>query len=123
MSVTTPARNARLLRRALRHTPVLAMLLVAALAAPARADVPEGWSDPDPVDGMHALLVLVLVPLGLFVLLVVATYLPAMVKGERLLPDHGKDEATWLGGPRSGAKELPSADDEHSRAGGASGSW
>ena len=42
------------------------------VAAPARADVPEGWSDPEPVDTLHALLVLVGIPLLLFVLIALA---------------------------------------------------
>ena len=62
-------------------------------------------------------------PLLLFVLIALAVYLPAMIRGERLLPDHSGGEAQWIGGPRQGVAELPAADGEDSRAGGASGSW
>ena len=123
--MTTLARHKTTLRRAARRTCLLAVLGITLLAAPARADVPEGWggSAPEPVDMMHTLLVLVLVPIGLVVLIAVLCYLPSMIRGERLLPDpHGGTDASWLGGPAQGAKELPAAD-EDARVGGASGGW
>ncbi len=112
--------HARQLRRAavLAAAPVLALL-----AAPAHADVPEGWAPVTDVDKLQALLLLVGGPLLLFVLIVVAVYLPAMVRGEKLLPDHTGGEAQWIGGPRQGVAELPGPDSSDSRAGGARGSW
>ena len=59
----------------------------------------------------------------LFLLIAVAVYLPAMVRGERLLPDHSAGEPQWIGGPRQGVAELPAPDGADSRAGGASGRW
>ena len=97
--------------------------MLALLAAPAYADVPEGWSEVNEVDGLHALMLLLGAPLLLFVLIAVAVYLPAMVRGEKLLPDHSGGQAQWIGGPRQGVAELPAADSDESRAGGASGSW
>lgn len=105
----------------LASAPVLALL-----AAPARADVPEGWggaTEHRGLDTLHALGIFVGGPLLLFVVLGLAIYLPAMVRGEKLLPDHSADEGRWIGGPRQGVAELPAADGEDSRAGGASGSW
>jgi hypothetical protein len=112
--------HARLARRAtvLAVAPALALL-----AAPARADVPEGWARVSDVDDLQALALLLGGPLLLFVLIAVAVYLPAMVRGEKLLPDHTGGEAQWIGGPRQGVAELPAADGDDSRAGGASGSW
>lgn len=125
--VTTHARPASLVRRAARATTLTVALasvpLVALAVSPAYADVPEGWSDPDPVNKLDALLLLAGGPLLLFLLILVAVYVPAMVRGERLLPDHGAGEAQWIGGPRQGAKELPAPDGDDSRAGGASGRW
>lgn len=126
--VTTHACPTATARRATsRWTGRAAVLLsapaAALLAAPAYADVPQGWSDPDPIDGLNALLLLVGGPLLLFVLIALAVYLPAMVRGERLLPDHSGGEGQWLGGPRTGTHELPAADADESRTGGASGSW
>ena len=100
--------------------------MLALLAAPAHADVPAGWGGQDEhvgMDALHALGVLVGAPLLLFVLIALAVYLPAMVRGEKLLPDHSPGEGQWIGGPRQGVAELPAADGDDSRAGGASGSW
>ena len=126
--VTTPVSSSTRSRRprsrwsgraaVLAGAPVLALL-----AAPAHADVPQGWAEVNEVDGLHALMLLVGAPLLLFVLIAVAVYLPAMVRGEKLLPDHSAGEAQWIGGPRQGVAELPAPDGDDSRAGGASGSW
>ena len=106
--------------------------MLALLAAPAYADVPEGWDDQTEVnnlDALHALGIYVGAPLLLFVLIVLAIYVPAMARGEKLLPDHAGPgghsvpEGQWIGGPRQGVAELPAADGDDSRAGGASGSW
>lgn len=114
-------------RRAVRALSAgLAVALPAAvllLAAPAGADVPEGWSNPDDVDTLSALLLLAGLPLLLFVVITVAVYLPAMVRGEKLTPGPSEPESTWFGGPRRGATELAAPDDDDSAAGGARGSW
>lgn len=110
-------------RRAGRATVLALAPVLALLAAPAHADVPEGWARVSDVDDLQALAILVGGPLLLFVLIAVAVYLPAMVRGEKLLPDHSAGEAQWIGGPRQGVAELPAPDSDDSRAGGASGSW
>ena len=119
--------HARWARRAalLASAPVLALL-----AGPAHADVPEGWggaSEHSGLDALHALGLYVGAPLLLFVLIALAVYVPAMVRGEKLLPDHTRGErlpaGQWIGGPRQGVAELPAADGDDSRAGGASGKW
>ncbi len=85
------------------------------VAAPARAEVPEGWSDPEPVDTLHALLVFVGIPLLLFVLIAIAVYVPALVRGERVAPGAPAIESQWFGGPRSGTHELESGSDSVER--------
>ena len=102
---------------------LLSVPAIALFAAPANADVPDGWAPVSDVDNLEALLLLAGGPLLLFVLIALAVYVPSMVRGERLLPDHSGGEAQWLGGPRSGTQELPAADTDDSRTGGASGSW
>lgn len=124
--MTTPVRPARPAKPAAparRAALLLSAPALALVATPAYADVPEGWSEPDAVDRLNALLLLGGGPLLLFVLIALAVYVPSMVRGERLLPDHGGGEAQWLGGPRTGAHELEAADPDESRTGGASGSW
>lgn len=109
-----------LLRRAAVLTAAVATPLV--VAAPAGAEVPEGWSDPDPVSGMHALLVLGGLPLLLFLGIVLAVYLPAMARGERVAPGAAAPDDQWFGGPRSGTHELKAGTDTDG-TGGASGRW
>ena len=108
----------------LRRAAVLTAAVVTplAMAAPAGADVPEGWSDPDPVSGVHALLVLGGIPLLLFVAIALAVYVPAMIKGERVAPGSGTPDNEWFGGPRAGTHELTSGT-ETDGTGGASGRW
>jgi hypothetical protein len=99
---------------------------LALLAAPAHAEAGEGWggwTSPPDVDMLEALLLLVGIPLLLFVLITLAVYLPAMVRGEDVSPTGGGVEDQWLGGPRPGARELASGESEPSETGGARGSW
>jgi hypothetical protein len=98
--------------------------LVLAVAGPAGADVPEGWSpDAEPVSALHAVLVLAGIPLLLFALITLAVVLPGVVKGERFTPGGQATEDQWFGGPSKGTAELPAPDTEESKAGGASGRW
>ena len=110
-------------RFAARASLPLVALAFALLAAPAHADVAEGWSDPDDVSALHALLLLGGVPIGLFVLIALAVYLPALVRGEDISPTGGgAAESQWIGGPRN-AKELAAGEAESTETGGAHGSW
>jgi hypothetical protein len=89
-------------------------------------DVPVGWSDPDDVDMLKAVLLLGGVPLLLFIGITLAVFVPSLVRGERLAPGARAVENQWLGGPRTGAGELtgPNAgDDQDPDTGGASGRW
>ena len=109
----------------IRRTAAVAagVALTAGVAAPASADVPEGWSNPDPVSALHALLLLGGVPLLLFVLIATAVYLPALIRGERVNPNGVAADNQWFGGPRQGTAELAGPDSDESKAGGASGRW
>jgi hypothetical protein len=98
--------------------------LVLAVAGPAGADVPEGWSpDPVSVSPLHAVLVLAGIPILLFLLITLAVVLPGVIKGERFTPGGQATEDQWFGGPSKGTAELPAPDTEESKAGGASGRW
>lgn len=100
-----------------------ATLVVLALAGPAGADVPEGWSDPEPVSVLPALLLLAGVPILLFVVITLLVLLPGLRRGERATPGAAHHDDEWFGGPRSGTAELAAADTEQSQAGGASARW
>lgn len=100
-----------------------AALVVLALAVPAGAEVPVGFSDPAPVSALHALLLLAGVPILLFVVITGLVLLPGMRRGEKLTPGAGRREDAWFGGPRSGTAELAAPDTDQSEAGGASARW
>jgi hypothetical protein len=93
------------------------------LAAVLPLDVPIGWSQPDDVNMVHAVLLLAGVPLLLMILITVAVYLPSLVRGERIAPGQPPVENQWLGGPRAGTAELKGPESEDADAGGASGRW
>lgn len=92
-------------------------------AAPASADVPEFWPEPDEVGTLEVLLLLGGLPLLMFVVITFLVYAPSVVRGERIAPGHQVPENQWLGGPRKTTGELAGPDTEDSQAGGASGRW
>jgi hypothetical protein len=96
---------------------------VSALAAIVPLDVPVGWSDPDDVNMVNALLLLGGIPLLLFLAITVAVYIPSLVRGDRITPGQPPVENQWLGGPRTGTAELKGPESEDADAGGASGRW
>jgi len=92
-------------------------------AAPAHAEVPEGWSDPDEVSLLQMLTVTIGLPLVLGVVIVGAVLLPALARGEKLFPSTGGTDQ-WFGGPGRSAGELEHAPQRTSGpTGGASGTW
>jgi hypothetical protein len=101
----------------------LAVAALLATAAPASADTPEGWTKEEPVDFLHALLLLGGIPLLVFVVIVSLIYGPALARGESVKPGAQPLESQWLGGPRKAAGELAAPDTEDSNAGGAGGTW
>lgn len=127
--MTTPSQLVVVLRRGLAALVAVGGSLATALAvavltaAPAAAEVPDGWSNPDPVDPLHVVLVAVLLPLALALVLVALVYGPPLARGERVAPHAPEVENQWLGGPRKAAGELAGPDGEDSQAGGASGRW
>ncbi len=115
-----PSTTARFAARA--SLPLVALGL-ALFASPAHAEPAEGWTNVEDVSTLHALLLLGGIPLLLFVLIGLAVYLPALVRGEDVSPTgSAAGESQWLGGPRH-AKEIASADAQPSETGGAHGSW
>jgi hypothetical protein len=118
----TPKTHA--VRRAFRAATIAAGLGVIAstvLLAGSATAVPEDWSNPEDVSGLHVLLLLGGVPLLLFVLITLAVYLPSFAKSVAT-PEPGAGNE-WIGGPRRTVDELAGPDSDASKAGGASGRW
>ncbi len=105
-----------------------AALLVTA-ATPAFASAPEQWGQAPGVDPLDALLVIVLIPLGLFVLITLLVSLPSMIRGESAYHPGlaWRHEPEWFGGPRDGLQKAdrtdPDALEGAEQRGGASGHW
>ena len=100
---------------------LLATAMPVLLAAPAGAEIPEGWSDPPEVSLLQLLVVVFGIPLVLMVPISLAVVLPALARGEKLLPSTETPDR-WFGGPRESAGELESGR-EVGPTGGASGRW
>jgi hypothetical protein len=105
-----------------------ATVLLLAYAAPASADIPDGWSDPKPVPVLHFLLLFVGIPLLITVGILAAIYLPGVVRGESVAPAGARTDDQWFGGRRDTAElESASAHTDETEGdrdtGGAGGSW
>lgn len=111
-----------------RRSGLLALALMTAFAGlvavsgPAAAEVGVGWSDPEEVNLVEALLILGGIPIALALVITVLVYAPSLARGEGL-GTGGTPESEWLGGPRRTTAELAGPDTEESAAGGASGRW
>jgi hypothetical protein len=121
------------LRRLAALLVLVPALLVTSLTGIASADAPVQWEDNGKTSPLHVLLVLVVIPVGLFVLITLLVYLPSMMrKGESYQPGQPwRNGAEWFGGPRGGVgavdeTEQPLAvggSDRSQERGGASGQW
>ena len=102
-------------------------LAVTSLTSTAVADAPDQWENNPAVSPLHALLVLAVIPIGLFVLITLLVYLPSMSRGESYQPGQvWRGEPTWFGGPRAGidaVEAAPPAVETRSLRGGTSGHW
>lgn len=109
-------------------TPLIALgvaLMVQTLAAvPAHADVPIGWSNPDPVSPLTFLFVVVGAPVALVLLIALVVLTPGFSRGEGLTGKNEHADDRWFGGSRN-AMELESGTSSKTSeiTGGASGSW
>jgi len=119
-------------RRAARVLALLPAVLVTFAASAAFAEPPETWEDTPSTSALHVLLVLFLIPLGLFLLICLLVYLPSMSRGRKddEPTEAWRGEAEWFGGPGGGLEavdkaEQPSAvaGDRDAGRGGASGRW
>lgn len=106
----------------IRRTALLAAAtaLPVLVASPAGAEVPEGWSNPEEVGLLELLLVVAGLPVALAALIVLAVYVPALARGERVKPG-ARVQDEWFGGPHREPAELESR--RTGPTGGGSGSW
>jgi hypothetical protein len=120
-------------RRTARALAVLPAVLVTFTASAAFAEPPETWEDTPSTSVLHVLLVLFLIPLGLFLLICLLVYLPSMSRGRKdYHPSEAwRGEAEWFGGPGGGLEAVDKAEhpsaagsgDRDAGRGGASGRW
>lgn len=100
-----------------------ATILVLGYAGPAAADIPDGWSDPKPVPVLHFLLLFVGIPLLITVGILLAIYVPSVVRGESIAPAGARANDQWLGGRRDTTREIEAGDRDTGDTGGAGGTW
>jgi hypothetical protein len=121
-------------RSAARALAILPAVLVTLAAGVAFAEPPETWEETPSVSGLEVIVLLLLIPLGLFLLICLLVYLPSMTRGNKdqsAVARHG--EAEWFGGPEGGLETVDTAGTGTRPAGdapeqgggrrGASGSW
>jgi hypothetical protein len=129
----TSRRENTAVRRAARVLALLPAVLVTCVAGAAFAEPPESWATNDSVSPLYVILIMALIPLGLFLLISLLVYLPSMMsKGNGYRPGEAwRGEAEWFGGPGKGLAAVDEAEPPAasgstalgSGRGGASGSW
>ena len=128
MIVHNAPRSRSIARRASVALAVSIFALVS-LPAFAFADTPDAWQDEKHVSGLQFLVVLVLIPAGLFLVISLLAALPSMISDKGYEPGQSwRSEAEWFGGPRKGldaADEVTPQQIETAEAdrGGTSGQW
>ena len=63
-----------------------AVAVTAAVAGPAAADVPDGWSNPSNVNPLLFISLLLFIPVGAALVISFVVLLPGVLRGEGLLP-------------------------------------
>ncbi|MCW2854593.1 MAG: hypothetical protein JWR52_208 [Marmoricola sp.] len=126
--VSAPKTARSVARRAALAVSVAAFVLLSVPVA-AFADTPSTWAKQPHVSGLQYLVVLFLIPAGLFIVITLFAALPSMISDKGYEPGQSwRSEAEWFGGPRKGveaADELSSAQIEAAETdrGGTSGKW
>ena len=121
-------------RRAARVLAILPAVLVTLAAGAASAEPPETWERTPSVSGLEVIVVLLLIPLGLFLLICLLVYLPSMNRGKKDQSEEARSgQAEWFGGPEggletvdtagTGSKPVGGATEQGGGRSGASGSW
>ena len=105
------------------------LLVVVCSPALALADTPAAWENEKHVSGLQFLVVLVLIPAGLFLVISLLAALPSMISDKGYEPGQSwRSDPEWFGGPRKGveaagdlsAQQIEAAESDR---GGTSGKW
>lgn len=124
----TPQKTRTYVRRAVLALAVslLGLVLVPAVAL---ADTPASAPDAPHVSGLQYIVVLVLIPAGLFLVVALLAALPSMISDKGYEPGQSwRSDPEWFGGPRKGvdaADDVPPAaiESAEKERGGTSGTW
>jgi hypothetical protein len=113
------------LRRASRAAVVTLGLTLGTVAAPAFADAPSTWENPNNKPAIDTLIYLLGVPILVLIVVWVLVYLPSMMRRQSSSPAVAfQERSEWFGGPRAG---VDAATDEPSNGtngkGGAGAGW
>ncbi|MCW2787584.1 MAG: hypothetical protein JWP74_4101 [Marmoricola sp.] len=128
VSESAPKNSRRVARRAAVSVAVGAVALLS-LPVSAFADEPGAWANEPHVSGLQFLVVLVLIPAGLFVAISLLAALPSLIGDKGYEPGQSwRSEPEWFGGPKKGieaAEELSPQQLEAAETdqGGSSGQW
>lgn len=121
-----PQQTRILVRRAMRAL-VVGVLGAALVPAAAFGDTPSNAADAPQVSGLEYLVVLVLIPLGLFAIVSLLAALPSMISNKGYEPGQAwRSDPEWFGGPRKGvdaAEGTAAIEAGESEQGGTSGKW
>jgi hypothetical protein len=119
----------RLRRAVLTLSVACSLVLCAAVATPATADVPAAWDQSPDVSPLGFLLILVIIPLGIAAVLTLLTILPSLTRDKGYEPGQSwRGESEWFGGPTKGvqsaAEVTPEQIESRSKdTGGTSARW
>jgi hypothetical protein len=110
--------------RTARRVVVVALGLAAGLtAAPAHAEAPSSWDQPEDPSALEFLAIFVGAPAAIIAVLALLVYLPSMMRGQSSEPALVfSKHSEWFGGPR---KKPDAQDDQAERepTGGAGAQW
>ncbi|MFL6156420.1 MAG: hypothetical protein ACJ72D_10025 [Marmoricola sp.] len=125
---TDATRTRALVRRAVIAS-AAGLFALASVPGIAFADEPAAWGSEPHVSGWQFLVVLVLIPAGLFLVISLLAALPSMIRDKGYEPGQSwRSEPEWFGGPRKGLEaaegstpaQIEAAEAEQ---GGTSGTW
>lgn len=125
----TNDRKPLLARRAARVIALVPAVVVLAAGSPAFATAPEQWDPAPDVSALHALLILLVIPLGLVLVISFLAVVPDLIRGQRYEPGRPwRNQPEWFGGPQKGIEaadevEPRAVEQGHEDRGGASAHW